>query len=129
MIEARDCDFHVMPPEYRETWAESNYFPFHIPAAGLSGCVYTIFRPGLGVCMSDVTIFDRRADHWEGLAYTDNQQHIPCPPSLSMSIGVQTGPTLRAYRRAKGDHFRRGGEACASIKMRSACRARGGGRA
>jgi hypothetical protein len=46
-----------------------------------------------------------------------------------VSIGVQTGPTLRAYRRAKGDHFRRGGEACASIKMRSACRARGGGRA
>ena len=47
----------------------------------------------------------------------------------TLSIGVQTGPTLRAYRRAKGDHFGRGGEACASIKMRSACRARGGGRA
>ena len=49
--------------------------------------------------------------------------------SFYLSIGVQMGPTLRAYRRAKGDHFRRGGEACASIKMRSGCRARGGGRA
>jgi hypothetical protein len=95
MIEARDCDFHAVPPEHRETFAESNYFPFHIPAAGLSGCVYTIFRPGLGVCMSDVTIFDRRADHWEGLAYTDNQQHIPCPSSLT-DYSLRNGLHVRA---------------------------------
>ena len=49
--------------------------------------------------------------------------------SPSLSIGVQTGPTLEAYRRAKGDHWRFGGGACATIRMRSACRACGGGRA
>jgi len=83
MIKAEDVEFHTIPDEDRETWAETNYFPFSIAEEGIAGCVYNVFRPGLGVCMSDVTIFDRCARHWEGLAYTDNQQHIPCPPSLA----------------------------------------------
>lgn len=83
MIAAEDAEFHAVPPEHQTTWAETNYFPFFIPEAGLSGAIYNVFRPGLGICLSDVTIFDRCARHWEGLAYTDNQQHIPCPPSLT----------------------------------------------
>jgi hypothetical protein len=83
MISAEDAEFHAFPSDHRETWAESNYFPFWIPDSGLSGAVYCLFRPGLGVCMSDITIFDHCASHWEALAYTDNQQHIPCPQSLA----------------------------------------------
>jgi hypothetical protein len=92
MIEPRDIEFHPVPQDQAELWTETNYFPFAIPEAGLSGCVYNVFRPGLGVCMSDVTIFDRCATHAEGLAYADNQQHIPCPASLanySLRNGVQ----------------------------------------
>jgi hypothetical protein len=98
-----DAEFHAVPDEHRETWAETNYFPFWIPEAGLSGAAYSVFRPGLGVCLSDVTIFDRCAAHWEGLAYTDNQQHIPCPASL-MRYSLRNGLTvevvdaLRDYR-------------------------------
>lgn len=95
MIGPEDAEFHAVPSEHRETWAESNYFPFWIPEAGLSGAAYSIFRPGLGVCMSDVTIFDRCAGHWEGLAYTDNQQHIPCPPSLA-SYALRNGLRVEA---------------------------------
>jgi hypothetical protein len=83
MIRAEDAGFHPIPASAHDVWAETNYFPFSIPDAGLSGCIYNVFRSGLGVCLSDVTIFDRCASHWEGLAYTDHQQHLPCPPCLT----------------------------------------------
>jgi len=95
MIEPRDVEFHAIPDGQREEWTETNYFPFAIPESGLSGCVYTVFRPGLGVCMSDVTIFDRCANHAEGLAYADNQQHIPCPKSLAQYT-LRNGLTVEA---------------------------------
>jgi len=95
MIGPEDVEFHPVPDEHRETWAETNYFPCWIPEVGLSGAVYNVFRPGLGVCLSDITIFDRCASHWEGLAYTDNQQHIPCPPSLSR-YSLRNGLTVEA---------------------------------
>jgi hypothetical protein len=103
MIGAHDVEFHAVPDGQREEWTETNYFPFGIAEAGLSGCVYTVFRPGLGVCMSDVTIFDRCADHWEGLAYADNQQHIPCPASLARyslrnGVSVTSVNAPRDYR-------------------------------
>lgn len=100
MILAADAEFHPIADTEKDVWAETNYFPFSIPDAGLSGCIYNVFRPGLGVCMSDVTIFDRCATHWEGLAYTDHQQHLACPSSLAhyhlrngVSVRVTKAPT------------------------------------
>ncbi|GAC1623378.1 MAG: hypothetical protein NVS9B10_08330 [Nevskia sp.] len=83
MIEARDADFHAPPANADFRWAETNFIPFNIPEAGISGAVYCVFRQKLGVVMSDVTIFDRISRHWEGQAYVDNQQHLPCPAKLS----------------------------------------------
>ncbi|MFA5493712.1 MAG: hypothetical protein WC247_02955 [Porticoccaceae bacterium] len=103
MIKPDDVEFHPLAEGQRETWAETNYFPFSIAEEGIAGCVYNLFRPGLGVCLSDVTIFDRCANHWEGLAYTDNQQHIPCPPSLARyrlrnGVAVECLDPPRDYR-------------------------------
>jgi hypothetical protein len=98
MIYPKDVEFHEVPDAHRTTWAETNYFPFFVPEVNLSGALYNVFRPGLGVCMSDVTIFDRCATHWEGLAYTDNQQHVPGPPDLggySLRNGAQVSTTDR----------------------------------
>jgi len=103
MISEQDVEFHPPPPGADFRWAETNFFPFNIPEAGISGSVYCVFRPKLGVVMSDVTIFDRIAQHWEGLAYVDNQQHLPCPERLSdyalpngLSVKVMQAP--RHYR-------------------------------
>lgn len=103
MIGRQDVEFHPVPDEHRSDWAETNFFPFHIPEANISGAVYNVFRPGLGVMMSDVTIFDRVARNWEGLAYVDNQQHIPCPLSLSdyqlrNGVSVKVIEAPRHYR-------------------------------
>ena len=97
MISDKDVEFHPVPDAHRETWAETNYFPFWIPGSGLSGAVYCVFRPGLGVCLSDITIFDHCATSWEALAYTDNQQHIPCPHSLS-HYNLRNGLEVKSLR-------------------------------
>lgn len=96
MIKSEDVEFHSIPPEERDVWTETNYFPFSIEKEGLSGAVYNVFRPGLGVCLSDITIFDKCANHWEGLVYTDHQQHIPCPKSLAR-YSLRNGVTVEAF--------------------------------
>jgi hypothetical protein len=103
VIGPADVEFHEVPDAHRTTWAETNYFPFFIPEANLSGAVYNVFRPGLGVCMSDVTLFDRCAQHWEGLAYTDNQQHIPVPLDLA-GYALRNGVEVHATERPR--HYR-----------------------
>jgi len=99
MIFAKDVDFHTPPATADFRWAETSYFPFAIPEAGISGAIYFVFRPKLGVVMSDITIFDRISRHWEGQSYIDNQQHLPCPEKLSkfslpngISLEVINGP-------------------------------------
>jgi hypothetical protein len=48
-----------------------------------------------------VTIFDRCAMHAEGLAYADNQQHIPCPASLA-SYTLRNGVQVATFDRPSG---------------------------
>lgn len=83
MITKADVEFHAPPAGADFRWAETNYFPFTISEEGISGAIYLLFRPKLGVAMSDITIFDRMSRNWEGQAYVDNQQHLPCPKMLS----------------------------------------------
>ena len=63
-------------------WCETNFFPFSMPEANISGSIYLLTRPKLGVTMVDVLVQDRIAPSWEAQAYVDNQQHLPCPQSL-----------------------------------------------
>lgn len=81
MIQAEDAEFHH-DVTYPNDWCETNYFPFVIPEADISGCCYVLARPVLGVCMSDISLQDTIAPRWEQQLYIDNQQHLPCPQSL-----------------------------------------------
>ncbi|MGD9661483.1 MAG: hypothetical protein AB7U63_09430 [Porticoccaceae bacterium] len=63
-------------------WCETNFFPFAVPEHRISGSIYVLTRPKLGVTMSDVLVQDRINPLWEAQAYVDNQQHLPCPSSL-----------------------------------------------
>ena len=81
MIEKHHAEF-----QFQETspwdWCETNFFPFSVPEHNLSGSIYLLTRPKLGVTMVDILIQDRIAPAWEAQAYVDNQQHLPCPASL-----------------------------------------------
>jgi hypothetical protein len=83
MIKAHDIDFHRAAAGDDFRWCETNPFLFNIPEARISGSLYTVTRPVLGVCMSDVTVCDRIAVSWEEQCYIDNQQHLPCPQTLA----------------------------------------------
>lgn len=94
MIKPEDVEFH-RSASTDWAWCETNFFPFTIPEKGISGGVYLVTRPNLGVCMSDITIQDRIALGWEQQLYVDNQQHMPCPRSL-LEFSLPNGLSLRA---------------------------------
>lgn len=82
MIRPEDFDFHYGEASHWQ-WAETLALPFHVVEANIDVVVYLVTRPKLGVAMCDVTMIDRISPMWEGQLYVDNQQHLPCPTSLS----------------------------------------------
>ena len=99
MIKPEDAEFHT-PPDQDFRWCETNPFLFNIPEQRISGVLYVVTRPVLGVCMSDVTIQDRFSRAWEAQAYVDNQQHLPCPKSL-LDYALPNGLSVRAVEPLK----------------------------
>jgi hypothetical protein len=104
MISAADVEFHRGQPEANFRLAETSFFPFTIAEHGISGALYFLFRPNLGVAMSDVTIFDRISRTWEGQAYVDNQQHLPCPEKLS-AFTLPNGASLKVLAAPRDFHI------------------------
>jgi hypothetical protein len=94
MIKPEDVDFHT-PPDRDFRWCETNPFLFNIPEHRISGVLYVVTRPVLGVCMSDVSVQDRFSKSWEAQLYVDNQQHLPCPKSL-LDYSLPNGLAVRA---------------------------------
>src|SRR3546814_15126919 len=74
MIRAEDADFHFTPDSHWQ-WVETIALPFCVPEANINVIVYVVERPMLGVCMADVTIFDRISDLCEEQAYIDTNTH------------------------------------------------------
>ena len=99
MISPDQADFQ-MPADAHWRWTETNFWPFCIPEARISGSLYLFSKPKLGVCMSDITIQDRITAAWEDQIYVDNQQHLPCPSSL-LHYELPNGLTVRALEPLK----------------------------
>lgn len=94
MITERDVEFHT-PADADHHWAETNQFCFYIPEHKLVGTIYTCVRAALGVCVSEVIIFNRLSrDRWDAL-YFDSHQHLPAPTSLS-HYSLQNGLSVQA---------------------------------
>lgn len=99
MISANEAEFQF-GPDAPYDWCETNFFPFAIPEACISGGFYLLSRPKLGVTMSDITVQDRIAPHWEDQLYVDNQQHLPCPSSL-LDYSLPNGLSVKAVEPLK----------------------------
>jgi hypothetical protein len=102
MIRPGDAEFQFSPDSPLD-WCETNFFPFAVPEERISGSFYLLSRPRLGVAMSDVSVQDRIAPAWEDQLYVDNQQHLPCPPSLLAyslpnGLSVEAVEPLKRYR-------------------------------
>jgi hypothetical protein len=82
VIRPEDFDFHFAADSPWQ-WAETLALPFNVVEANIDVVVYLVTRPVLGVCMCDVTMMDRISPLWEDQLYVDNQQHLPCPETLT----------------------------------------------
>ncbi len=82
MIRPEDLDFH-RGASTDPLWTETLYLPFAVPEKNLCGGFYLVARPNVGVIMCDVSVHDRLSHTWDQTLYLDNQQHMPCPSSLS----------------------------------------------
>ncbi len=99
MIKPEDFDFHFKPDSHWQ-WVETIALPYAVPEANINGIIYLVTRPMLGVCMCDVTLYDKITDLWEDQLYVDNQQHMPCPKSL-MEFSLPNGLSLKAVEPLK----------------------------
>lgn len=102
MIQDSDGEFH---PEGGSVpnWTETQFLIFSVPEAAITGCVYVLARPNLGICHSSVNIAQGIClQPWE-IAYGDPQMHMPCPQRFSNfrlwnGLDVEVLAPLREYQ-------------------------------
>lgn len=96
MITDQDVHFHT-PHDADQDWAETNYFSFYIPELQLAGGVYVVMRPGVGVCIGEVLVFNRLSTDHLDILYFDSNQHMPVPDDLS-DYALANGIEVQAIR-------------------------------
>jgi hypothetical protein len=91
MITADDFKFHPCDPDDR-SWTETLFVIFSVPEAGISGNLYTLARPNLGICHSSIEIHKGMCFHPWQIHHNDAQMHLKCPEQFddfTLENGVQ----------------------------------------
>jgi hypothetical protein len=82
MITAHDYRFHPRDPA-DDTWTETLFVIFSVPECAISGNIYVLTRPNLGVCHSSIEIHQGICFHPSQLHHNDSQMHMRCPEDFS----------------------------------------------
>jgi len=94
MITAADAEFH-QPSSDTYTWAETNYFGFFDVETNLTGGIYLLFRPNLGVVTSLIVLNTGMATTPWGADFVDNRTHLPIPANRSLlNYSLDNGLTV-----------------------------------
>jgi len=94
VIKDSDIDFHKTDPSIHN-WAETNYFAFFNAERRIAGHLQALFRPNLGVVMTDVRIWRNLVDRTSDTLYVANHHHQPTASSLR-AYDLQSGLSVRA---------------------------------
>jgi hypothetical protein len=95
MITADDYKFHDRDPG-DDTWAETTFLIFSVPELAISGNIYVLARPNLGICHASIEIHQGICLHpWE-LHHNDAQMHLRCPEDYS-DYTLANGLTFKAH--------------------------------
>ena len=94
MITADDYKFHKRDPS-DDTWTETTFVIFSVPEAAISGNIYVLARPNLGVCHSSVEIHQGLCFHPWQLHHNDAQMHQRCPEDYS-NFALPSGIAFKA---------------------------------
>ncbi|WP_374413847.1 hypothetical protein [Novosphingobium colocasiae] len=95
MITDADVDFHPTDPAAHD-WAETNYFAFFNAEERVFGHIQALFRPNLGVVMTEVRLWQGLVDRSHDALYVANHHHQPAGPSLR-HYALPSGLTVTAH--------------------------------
>ena len=94
MITADDFKFHPCDPDDR-SWTETLFVIFSVPEAGISGNLYTLARPNLGICHSSIEIHKGMCFHPWQIHHNDAQMHLKCPEQFD-DFTLENGLSFKA---------------------------------
>lgn len=101
MITAEDYKFHDRDPA-DDTWTETIFQIFSVPEFGISGNLYCVARPNLGVCHSSIEIHQGMCFHPWQLHHNDAQMHLRCPEDYS-DFTLANGLSFKAHSEREHD--------------------------
>jgi hypothetical protein len=79
-LSGADESFHL-PPTDDPWWTETSWYSFWVPERRLSGALYPLFRPNLGVASCSVYLWDAASDRPWQAPYARSRWHLPMPES------------------------------------------------
>jgi hypothetical protein len=89
-----DDGFHPGDPA-EPYWTETCWFSFLVPERRLSGTLYPLFRPNLGVCASAVHVWDDTGHEPQDALYSRNLWHVPFPDHDLTQLSLPGGLRYR----------------------------------
>lgn len=72
-------------------WTETAWFGFAVPERRLTGAVYPLFRPNLGICAAGVHVWDDTAEAAHEVLYSRTWWHLPMPDHDLRSLRLPCG--------------------------------------
>lgn len=102
MITASDFDFHPSDPADL-SWTETQFMIFSVPEANISGNLYVVARPNLGICHSSIEIHRGLCFEPWNIHHNDAQMHLRCPEVFS-NFTLDNGLSFKALNARDSDY-------------------------
>lgn len=121
MITADDFKFH--PNDGQDlTWTETMFTIFSVPEAGISGNLYVLTRPNLGVCHSSIEIHRGFCMQPWQIHHNDSQMHLKCPEDFS-DFELANGLRFKAHNEREFEYRYRSheGECALDLAFSAVC--------
>jgi len=94
MITFDDFKFHPRDPK-DGSWTETQFVIFSVPEHAISGNLYVLARPNLGICHSSIEIHKGMCFHPWQLHHNDAQMHLRCPERFD-DFTLENGLSFKA---------------------------------
>jgi hypothetical protein len=95
MITAEDYKFHDRDLA-DDSWTETVFQIFNVPEYAISGNLYVVSRPNLGICHSSIEIHQGLCMHPWQVHHNDSQMHLRCPEDYS-DFTLANGLSFKAH--------------------------------
>lgn len=115
MITADDYKFHARDPA-DDSWTETLFLIFSVPECAISGNLYVVTRPNLGVCHSSIEIHQGMCFHPWQLHHNDAQMHLRCPEHFD-DFTLANGLTFKARSEREMDYRYESRDGACSLEL------------